>query len=227
MVKRVVLSIALLVFSISLARAEKNTIPAGSLLHCRLTQTLSTHMNAVGDPFTAVVSEPVMIDGHEAIPVGAKLEGRISEMQRPGRVRGVGQMRLTVEKVVMPDGASFPLSAILATVYGAEGAKVAGEEGGVKGPNGRLKALEQVGAGMGGGGLIGTIFGGFTGTVVGGAIGGTAGWLNTVRKRGPDLALPSGTQLNYQLTRDLVVEPQMATERINKTTARVREESIK
>lgn len=227
MVKRVVLSIALLVFSISLARAEKNTIPAGSLLHCRLTQTLTTHLNAVGDPFTAVVSEPVMIDGHEAIPVGAKLEGRISEMQRPGRVRGVGQMRLTVEKVVMPDGASFPLSAILATVYGAEGAKVAGEEGGVKGPNGRLKTLEQVGAGMGGGGLIGTIFGGFTGTVVGGAIGGTAGWLNTVRKRGPDLALPSGTQLNYQLTRDLVVEPQMATERINKTTARVREESIK
>lgn len=227
MVKRVVLSIALLVFSVSLARAAKNTIPAGSLLHCRLTQTLSTHLNAVGDPFTALVSEPVMIDGREAIPVGAKLEGRVSEIQRPGRVHGVGQMRLTVEKVVMPDGASFPLSVILATVYGAEGAKVAGEEGGVKGPNGRLKTLELVGAGMGGGGLVGTIFGGFTGTVVGGVIGGTAGWLNTVRKRGPDLALPSGTQLNYQLTRDLVVEPELARGRIHKSTAKLEEETIK
>jgi hypothetical protein len=127
----------------------------------------------------------------------------------------------------MPDGASFPVSAILSTVYGADGAKVAGEEGGVKGPSGRMKTLQEVGAGMGGGGLVGTIFGGFTGTLVGGAIGGTAGWLDTVRKRGPDLALPQGTQLNYQLTRDLVVDREVATERINKTTAELKEETIK
>ncbi len=227
MVKRVMLSVGLLVLSVSFARAEKNTVPAGSVLHCRLTQTLTTHLNAQGDPFTATVSEPVMIDGHEVIPVGAKIEGRIAQVQRPGRIRGVGEMRLAAEKVVMPDGTSYPLSAILAAVYGAEGAKVKGEEGGVKGPNSRLRTLEEVGAGMGGGGFIGTIFGGFTGTMVGGAIGGAAGFVDTMRKRGPDLALPSGTQLNYQLTRDLVVEPEVATERINKTTAELEEKPIK
>lgn len=226
MVKRVLLSVGLLVLGVSFARAAKNSIPAGSVLQCRLTQTLSTRLNAQGDAFTANVSEPVVIDGREVIPAGARIEGRIGQIQRPGRIRGVGEMRLWAEKVVMPDGASYTLSAILAAVYGTE-AKVHGEEGGLKGPNSRLRTVEEVGAGVGGGGLVGTIFGGFTGTIVGGAIGGAAGFLDTMRKRGPDLALPAGTQLNFQLTRELEVQSEVATERINRTGAKVVEEPVK
>jgi hypothetical protein len=213
--------------SVSPARAEKITVPAGSTLHCRLIQTLTTQLNFQGDPFTATVSEPVTIDGHDVVPVGAKIEGRIAQLQRPGRVRGVGEFRLKVEKIVMPDGTSIQLSAILTTVYGAEGAKVKGEEGGVRGPNSRLKDLQEIGAGMGGGGLIGTLFGGLHGTVIGGAIGGAAGLVDTLRKRGPELSLPAGTQLNYQLTRELMIEPQVAAEKVEKTTAEVVETPIK
>jgi hypothetical protein len=220
MVKRVILSVGLLVFSVSFSvrstRAQKITIPAGSVLHCRLTQTVTTQLNVQGDPFAANVSEPLMIDGHSVIPVGAKIEGRIAQVQRPGHFKGVGEMRLAAEKVVMPDGATFPISAILTAVYGAEGATVKGDEGGVHGPNARVRNIEEIGAGMGGGGLVGTLFGGLTGMVVGGAIGGAAGFVDTVRRRGPELALPVGTQLNYQLTRELEIEPQMATEKIDK-----------
>src|SRR5689334_8877050 len=225
MVKRVLLSVGLLVLGASFTSAA-STVPAGSVIHCRLTQTLSTLMNSEGDPFTAMVSEAVVISGHEVIPAGARIEGRIAELQRPGRIHGVGEMRLIADKVVMPDGSNLPLNAILAAVYGAE-AKVHGEEGLVKGPNSRLRTVEEVGAGMGGGGLIGTIFGGFTGTMVGGAIGGAAGLVDTMRKRGADLALPTGTQLNYQLVRDLNVEADVATERINKTSAELVEKTVK
>jgi len=190
---------------VPIAQAQQVSIPAGTTLHCRLTQTITTQANHRGDSFTATVSEPIMVDGREVIPFGAKVEGRISWLERPGRIRGVGQVRLTPETLVMPDGSSVPLSAMLSTVYGAEGAKVKGEEGSVRGPSSRLRDLEEVGAGVGGGGLLGTIFGGLHGAVIGGAIGGTAGLVDTLRKRGPDLALPAGTQLNYQLTRDLVV----------------------
>ena len=231
MVTRVLLSVSLLVFCVSFslrpARAEKITIPAGSVLHCRLTQTITTQLNVEGDPFTANVSEPVTIDGHLVIPVGAIIEGRIAQVQRPGHFRGVGEMRLAAEKVVLPDGATFPISAILSAVYGAEGAAVKGDEGGVRGPNARIRNLEEIGAGMGGGGVVGTLFGGLTGTVVGGAIGGVAGYVDTVRRRGPDLALPAGTQLNYQLTRELVIEPQMATEKIEKTSAELVEKPVR
>ena len=206
MVKVALVCASLLAFLVSPAQAQQISIPSGTMLHCRLSQTITTQANHRGDSFTATVSEPIMIDGREAIPYGARIDGRISWLERPGRVRGVGEIRLTPEKVVMPDGSSLPLSAILSTVYGAEGAKVKGEEGGVKGPSARVKDLEEIGASMGGGGVLGTIFGGLHGALIGGAIGGAAGLVDTLRKRGPDLALPTGTQLNYQLTRDLVIQ---------------------
>jgi len=227
MVKRALFFVGLLVFSFSLAQAEKITIPAGTTLHCRLNQPITTQLNSQGDPFTANVSEPLIFDGHEVVPVGARLQGRISELQRPGRIKGVGEMRLTVEKVTMPDGGTFPLSAILNTVYGAEGASVKGEEGGVKGPNSHFKDIQEVGAGMGGGGLLGTIIGGVHGAVIGGAIGGAVGLVDTLRKRGPDLSLPAGTQLNYQLTRELVIESQVASGKTDKAAAEVVETPVK
>jgi Bacterial conjugation TrbI-like protein len=206
MVKRFVfLALAVLV-SVPLALAENFSIPAGTTLHCRLTQTLSTQLNFQGDPFTATVSEPYLVNGKEVIPAGSTLEGRISELQRPGRLKGVGEMQLAVTRLSFPDGRSFTLNATLLSTYGAEGARVNSEEGVVRGPSSRIKDLEEVGTGMGGGGFLGTLIGGFHGAVIGGAIGGAAGLIDTLRRRGKDLTLPTGTQLNYQLTRPLVVD---------------------
>lgn len=227
MVKRLLLSLVLVVLSTTLAWAEKVSIPAGTIVHCRLTQPLNTQSNSQGDSFTATVSEPLAVNGQDVVPVGATIQGHITQLQRPGRVKGVGILHLAAEQVVMPDGGSFSVSAVLSTVYGAEGARVKDDEGSIKGPNARAHDLKEIGAGMGGGGLIGTLFGGLHGTVIGGAIGGAAGLVDTLRKRGPDLALPAGTQLNYQLTRELVIEPQVATDRPEKTTAEVVQQPAK
>lgn len=206
MVKHVLLAVFLAGLTGSVAQAEHYSIPAGATFHCRLTQTLSTKLNAQGDAFIATVAEPLMVNGRDVIPAGATLEGRVAVMERPGRIRGVGEMRLSAERVTLPDGRSFPLSAVLLAAYGAEGVKVSDDEGTVRGPNSRFKDLEEVGIGMGGGGFLGTLIGGFHGAVVGGAIGGTAAFVDTLRKRGKDLTLPAGTELEYQLTRNLEIQ---------------------
>jgi len=203
MVKGALLAAFLFAMSMPVSGVEGHSIPAGTMLHCRLTQTLSTRLNYQGDAFTATVAEPVLMDGHEVIPAGATLEGRIAWMTRPGRIMGVGQMRLSAERVTFSDGRSFPLSAMLLAAYGAEGARVDGEEGRVKGPTSRLRDLKETGIGMGAGGFVGTLVGGFHGAVVGGAIGGAAAFVDTLRRRGKDLTLPAGTELKYQLTRSL------------------------
>jgi hypothetical protein len=195
-----------------MARAEIFAVPAGTTLHCRLLQTLTTKLNFRGDSFVATVSEPLVIDGKHVIPVGSTVEGHITWLTRPGRIKGVGEMRLDAEKINFPDGRSLPINAVLVNVYGAEGARVAGEEGSVKGARTRMKDLEEIGVGMGGGGFLGTIIGGFHGAVIGGAIGGAAGLADTLRRRGTELTLPTGTQLNYQLTRDLVIRSETPQE---------------
>jgi hypothetical protein len=237
MVKRALLFAVAVVLSVSLGRAETFTIPAGTTLHCRLTQTLSTKLNYQGDAFVATVTEPYVVNGQQIIPVGATITGRIADLTRPGHIRGVGEMRLAPEQITFPDGRTTQVSAVLMTAYGADGVKVDSMEGLVKGPSSRLKDIKEVGLGMGGGGFVGTMFGGVHGALIGGIIGGGAALADTLRKRGQDLTLPTGTELNYQLTRPLLVIPSspMATTTSQNvlgplqhraTTAQVAEEPI-
>jgi hypothetical protein len=205
MVKRAFWVVLTVLLGVPLAWAQSIAIPAGTVVNCRLLQTLSTKLNYQGDPFTATVTEAVVVNGRQVIPVGAIIEGHIVRMQRPGRIKGVGEMRLSAEKITFTNGRSMDVSAVLLNAYGAEGARVVGEEGRIKGPNSRKADMKEIGAGMGAGGVVGTIFGGLHGTVVGATVGGMVGLADRLRRRGVDLTLPSGTQLNYQLTRELVV----------------------
>jgi hypothetical protein len=211
MVKRALLAVFLTIPGLSLAQAQSPPrgdalyvhVPAGTVVHCRITQTLTTKLNYRGDAFTATVSEPVMLDGHEVIPVGATIQGRIAQMDRPGRLKGGGKMRLSPERITFPDGRNFPMSATLLTAYGADNAKVEGSEGTLKGPSSRLQDAEEIA----GGGAIGAVVGLIASHPVAGAmIGGTVGLVDRLRRRGKDLSLPAGTQLNYQLTQPLEVD---------------------
>lgn len=208
MVKRALLAVLLVTFTVSILQAESPertetlTVPAGTTLHCRLTQTLSTRDNIQGDLFTARVTEPLSINGRDVVPVGATLEGRVARLDRPGRIKGVGQMRLAAEKITFPDGRSYPLNALLMSTYGVEDARVVGSEGVVKGPGSRKQDAEEIAGGTVVGGLVGLIF---HHPLVGGAVGGTTAFVDRLRRRGMELSLPTGTQLNYQLTRELEI----------------------
>jgi hypothetical protein len=208
MVKRVLLAVFLATVAIPLAYAETPgvtgpySVPAGTMLHCRTNQTITTILNKQGDAFTINVTEPVTVNGQVVIPVGSSLSGRITFIQRPGRIAGVGQMRLTVEQITLPDGRGFPLTATLITAYGVKNLKVVGDEGIVKGPSSRFPDFEEIGAGTVGGTLVGLMF---AHPVVGATIGLTATTVDRLRRRGKELTIPIGTQLNYQLTRSLAI----------------------
>jgi hypothetical protein len=45
--------------------ASAETAPQGNTLHCRLAETLRTRVSLQGDRFTATVSEPVALNGHD------------------------------------------------------------------------------------------------------------------------------------------------------------------
>ncbi len=180
------------------------TIPAGSTLHLTLTTTLSTRTNQNGDPWAGKVVEPIIVGGQEVVPAGSMVEGRVSFVKRPGRARGVAEMRLTPEKITTPDGGmQYPISAGLEEAQGAEGAKVKGEEGTIKGPGKSKKgAAVDTGVGAGVGAGAGAIGAGGSGALYGAAIGAMAGGIHNVLKRHKDFVVPQGTELTFVINRN-------------------------
>ena len=205
MVKRAALVFSLVLLCAGVEMAANLTIPPGTIFHCRLSQTLSTASNTQGQLFAATLVEPLVVNGNQVVPSGSTIRGRIASLDRPGHVKGVGKMLLSPETLAFPNGQTFTINAVLLHAYGAPGARIANPEGVVRGPNARMRDLKEVGLGIGGGGLLGTLIGGFHGTVIGGVIGGAAGLVDSFRRRGPDLTLPRGTELKFELSRQLVV----------------------
>ena len=65
MVQRILLCVILLVATATALPAETFAVAAGTKLHCRLSQTVSTKMNFQNDPFVATVTEPLALAGKQ------------------------------------------------------------------------------------------------------------------------------------------------------------------
>ena len=98
--------------------------------------------------FTAEVTEPIFNKGEEVVPGGSAVEGRVSFVRPPGRAKGVAEMRLTPEKISVPSGAQYLISAALEGAEGAPDVKVVDEEGTLKG-KGKSKKTTAEEAGIG------------------------------------------------------------------------------
>lgn len=62
--------------------APSVTLTAGSLLFVRLGQTLSSELNALGDSFFATLTQPLVVDGWVIAERGARVEGRVVDMNK-------------------------------------------------------------------------------------------------------------------------------------------------
>ena len=194
-----------LLFTSGPAKAENYTLWAGTELRFRLSETLTTSRNHVGDRFSAVINHAVMLNGQTLIPAGSLVEGRIMQVKRPGRFRGVGRMRITPDRISLPSGKSYDVSAELVGVYMAEGVRVGDDEGLLKGPSSRRR--DAMGAAVGG--AVGAGVGVLTGALGTGLLGGAVvGWVGRLATRGQDLVLPAGTELACELTRPVQISQQ-------------------
>ena len=183
--------------------AAAQTVPAGTALKVRLQTTLSTFSNKSGDAFTGQVTEAVTINGQTMIPVGTTLQGRVTKVSEPRRIKGRPTIGILPESVTLASGEKLPLSATLVDTNLHNGSDV-NEEGQFKGAGHTRKDLLLLGGGTGGGVLIGALSAGATGTGVGAAIGGGAAIGYWLYKRNAAV-LPMGTELIIELDRPLTL----------------------
>lgn len=167
-------------------------IPNGESLIAELNEDLSTRNARDGQTFTATVRQPSRYEG-------AIIEGRVTHMQRGGRVTGRSGLTLTFDNVRMRDGRTYRFAGILEGVRMQNGEVVnVDNEGAVQDDNQTTKTVQRTAIGTAIGAIIGAIAGGGKGAAIG-AIVGAGGGAGSVYVQGrDDLDLMRGTQLTIR-----------------------------
>ncbi len=175
-------------------------IPRNTTLSVELLTPLSTDVTQRNDPFRARVTAPAEF-------VDYIVEGRVSEVKRPGKVKGVAHIQLTFEQIRTPDNRVASLRAELVDITPISSASEVevDKEGGIKGRDSTKDDAAKVGAASGVGAIIGAIAGGGKGAAIGAIIGGGAGTAGVMNQRGRDIRLDQGQQMRIRTSADTSV----------------------
>ncbi len=182
-------------------------IPAGTEIPLTLAQAITTKNAKVGDPVYAQTAFPFTINDRVVIPAGTYVQGRISEVRRPGRVKGRAELLMHFTTMIYRSGYTVMLPGGVENVPGAEKQDVKDSEGTVRQAGNKGEDAKTVGkvaaTGAGLGGLAGRSA---KGVGIGGAAGAAAGLGWVLLTRGPDMTLPVGTSVQMVIQRAMTVK---------------------
>lgn len=145
---------------------ETVLLPAGETrVEVRATNQISTDASRVGDPVTAVVDEPVVVDGEVVIPEGSEVHGRVTKVDPGDYPTRRPSMEVVYDRIETPDGRSIEIEA---TAEGEVGEVV-------QHPDGDHDRMRDILLGAGAGAAVGGATGGKKGAAVGAIVGAAMG----------------------------------------------------
>lgn len=165
------------------------TIPSGSSLPVRITQTLDSATTQTGDSFTGTIATDVIVDGLVALPQGTAVTGRVDTVQEAAHFKGNSLLTIELTNITRK-GEHIPVTTDPFSKAGTGRGK---------------NTAEKVGGGAAVGAILGGIFGGGKGAVIGAAAGGGAGAGAQAITRGQQVQIPSETLVRFRLTNALAV----------------------
>ncbi|HWR54205.1 MAG TPA: hypothetical protein VN428_24060 [Bryobacteraceae bacterium] len=162
-------------------------IPKGTALRVRTVQALSTASNGAGDRFEAVLVSPLVQGGRMAVPRGAAVSGHVTEARPSGRLRGRGQLSVTLDSIEV-DGRRHTIET--------------GSAGRVSEAH-KKRNVAFIGGGAGLGALIGGIVGGGKGAAIGAGAGAGAGTAGAAATGVKHARIGSESVLSFKLREPL------------------------
>lgn len=161
------------------------TVPAGTPVVVRLQQTVSAKNSNVGDSFSGVLAQSVVVHGVTVIRSGAPVTGVVTAAKGQGRFKGAGDLAIAIKRV-----GDYEVST---TAYEATS----------KGKGKRTAGF--IGGGGGGGALIGGLAGGGKGALIGGLLGAGAGTAGAALTGNKDITVPAESVVTFKLVEPVTV----------------------
>lgn len=168
---------------------RRSSLPAGSVLTVRLSQSVGSKISRSGDHFEATLAEPIRSGGAVLVPSGAPVQGTVAEAVALGRFKGEARLRLTLDSIRI-NGQDYSIQ----TTDISESAKGKGK---------RTAAMTGGGAGLGA--LIGGLTGGGKGAAIGAIAGAGAGGAGSALTGNKDIVLPAESALSFRLEKPVTL----------------------
>jgi len=181
-------------------------VPAGTKVPLVLKHAVSTKNAQVGDALYLESSFPVVQDDRMVIPPGTYVQGVVSAVKRPGRIKGRAELLIRFTTMIFPNGYTVSFPGSLDNVPGADLQKVKDKEGTLQADSQKGKDVATAAGTTATGTVIGGLRGGGKGAGIGAGIGGATGLIIAMLTRGNDVRLESGTGVEMVLERPLVLE---------------------
>ncbi len=168
-------------------------IPRDTELIIELQDDIGTAGNRDGDRFTAKIVGPIEI-------AGATIEGHITRIQKPGRIKRRSQMELSFDRIILSEQRWSNFNAVLTEVMPIKGdnVKLVDNEGTAIGKSSYKADAIKIGAATGTGLGIGAVTGGPVGAAVGASVGAAFGVGAVVIERGKHIRLNRNQQLKIK-----------------------------
>jgi hypothetical protein len=167
------------------------TVPAGTVLIIRTTDFLSTDKNQIGDQFTAVLDQPLVVNGWVVARRGQVLVGKVKDVKKAGRIKGTSEMGVELTDITIVDGRQLP---ILTELWKGSGGTSHGQD------------AATIGTTTGVGALIGSTADWGRGAAIGAGAGAAAGIAAVLLTRGRPTVVEPETLLNFRLVDPLKID---------------------
>lgn len=187
------------------------TVQTGTRIPLGLINSVSTKHSAPGDRIYLETVFPIVIDNHIVIPPGSYVTGTVTEVKRPGRVKGRGELYVRFDSLTLPNGVTRDFRSRLGAIDARGDEHLEKKEGVIQGDSnkgGDARVIAETAAsGAGIGAIAGEVAGHpGLGAGIGGAAGAAAGLAGVLLTRGPDAVLAKGSTIEMVLDRPLTFE---------------------
>jgi hypothetical protein len=165
------------------------TVPAGTILTVTVTTPISSETAQVGDSWSGVVKNNVVVGEKTVIPSGSTVSGTVS----------------AVKSAAKGDRAMLDLAIGSMTVEG-EGYTANATTAAIEAGSTRARNLGAVAGSAGAGALIGGVMGGKKGALVGGLIGGVGAGGVVAKSKGYQVVIKEGAEFAFSTSAAVIIK---------------------
>jgi hypothetical protein len=184
------------------------TVASGVTVPLSLINSVSTKHSQEGDRVYLETAFPILAHGRIVIPVGSYVAGTVTQIKKPGRVKGRGEIYVRFDTLTLPNGVTRDFRSRMGSMDASATGSLDRAEGKVQSEGDKLGDTRTVAETTATGASIGALAGAASKSIgmglgIGAGAGAAAGLIAVLATRGPDAVLSKGSTVEMILDRPL------------------------